>query len=346
MHIITLCVYKNYTLRGNKVLFTTPKLSNFVESKCHIDMLSTSSRSKMLGGTIVGHLAGVITIAMWGYSFVSSRVLLDNGLGPVQIYVLRFALAYALILFLSHKKLFSHSLRDEFRFFLCGLCAGSLYFIAENTALEYTLTTNVSLLTSLSPLITAMLVGLIYKTEKLGVGTWVGSAIAMLGVACVVFNSSTSLEVRPFGDVLSIAAAFSWSAYSIILRRLNAGYDVWFISRKTFFYGLITAIPFLILEKDSADIISVIGRPEVYGNLLFLGVGASTIAYVLWAVTVKNVGAVKANNYMYLQSVVTLIVSAIVLGDKITLIGCVGIALILGGLWAGDNINKFLARRR
>lgn len=49
---------------------------------------------------------------------------------------------------------------------------------------------------------------------------------------------------------------------------------------------------------------------------------------------------------MYLQSIITLLVSAIVLGDKITLIGCLGIALILGGLWAGDNINKFLARRR
>ncbi len=300
----------------------------------------------MLGGTIVGHLAGVITVAMWGYSFVSSRVLLDNGLGPVQIYVLRFALAYALILFLSHKKLFAHNIHDEFMFLLCGLCAGSLYFIAENTALEYTLTTNVSLLTSLSPLITAMIVGLVYKTEKLGVGTWVGSGIAMLGVACVVFNSSASLEVRPFGDFLSLAAAFSWSVYSIILRRLNAGYDVWFISRKTFFYGLVTAIPFLVLENDAPDILGLISRPEVYGNLLFLGLGASTIAYVLWAVTVKNVGAVKANNYMYLQSIITLLVSAIVLGDKITLIGCLGIALILGGLWAGDNINKFLARRR
>lgn len=309
-------------------------------------MLSAPSRSKMLGGTIVGHLAGVITVAMWGYSFVSSRVLLDNGLGPVQIYVLRFALAYALILFLSHKKLFAHNIHDEFMFLLCGLCAGSLYFIAENTALEYTLTTNVSLLTSLSPLITAMIVGLVYKTEKLGVGTWVGSGIAMLGVACVVFNSSASLEVRPFGDFLSLAAAFSWSVYSIILRRLNAGYDVWFISRKTFFYGLVTAIPFLVLENDSPDILGLISRHEVYGNLLFLGLGASTIAYVLWAVTVKNVGAVKANNYMYLQSIITLLVSAIVLGDKITLIGCLGIALILGGLWAGDNINKFLARRR
>ena len=92
-------------------------------------MLSAPSRSKMLGGTIVGHLAGVITVAMWGYSFVSSRVLLDNGLGPVQIYVLRFALAYALILFLSHKKLFAHNIHDEFMFLLCGLCALSLIHI-------------------------------------------------------------------------------------------------------------------------------------------------------------------------------------------------------------------------
>jgi len=300
----------------------------------------------MLGGTIIGHLAGIITVSMWGYSFVSSKVLLDNGLGPVEIYVLRFLLAYAIVLCLNHRKLFAQSLRDEALFAVCGLCAGSLYFIAENTALEYTLTTNVSLLTSMSPLVTALLVALVYKTEKLGVGTWVGSGIAMLGVACVVFNSSASLEVRPFGDFLSLAAAFSWSVYSIILRRLNAGYDVWFISRKTFFYGLVTAIPFLVLENDSPDILGLISSPEVYGNLLFLGLGASTIAYVLWAVTVKNVGAVKANNYMYLQSIITLLVSAIVLGDKITLIGCLGIAIILGGLWAGDNINRFLARRR
>lgn len=176
----------------------------------------------MLGGTIMGHLAGVITVSMWGYSFVSSKVLLDNGLGPVQIYVLRFLLAYVIVLGLNHKKIFSHSLRDELLFAVCGLCAGSLYFIAENTALEYTLTTNVSLLTSMSPLITALLVALVYRTEKLGIGTWVGSAIAIMGVGCVVFNSSSSLEVRPLGDFLSLAAAFSWSVYSLVLRRLNA----------------------------------------------------------------------------------------------------------------------------
>lgn len=298
----------------------------------------------MLGGTIIGHLAGIITVSMWGYSFVSSKVLLDNGLGPVEIYVLRFLLAYAIVLCLNHRKLFAQSLRDEALFAVCGLCAGSLYFIAENTALEYTLTTNVSLLTSMSPLVTALLVALVYKTEKLGVGTWVGSAIAIMGVACVVFNSSSSLEVRPLGDFLSLAAAFSWAVYSLVLRRLNAGYDVWLITRKTFFYGLVTAVPFLMFERDTVDLLEALPRPEVYGNLLFLGLGASTAAYVLWALTVRQVGAVKANNYMYLQSIVTLLVSAVVLGEKITLLGCTGILLIIGGLWLGENINKFLAR--
>ncbi len=303
----------------------------------------TKMGNGMLGGTLLGHIAAIVTVAMWGYSFVSSKVLLDNGLGPVHIYFYRFVLAYLMVLFISHKRLWASNWRDEGLFVVCALTSGSLYFIAENTALQYTLTTNVSLLTSLSPLITTMLVGLVYKTEKFGIGTWLGSAIAVAGVACVVFNSSTSLEVRPLGDFLALAAAFSWAFYSLILRRLNAHYDVWFITRKTFFYGILTSIPFLIFEPESQSVATIISRPEVYGNLLFLGLGASTIAYVLWAYTVKTVGAVKANNYMYLQSIVTLIVSAIVLGEHVNFIGYLGIFLILAGLWAGDNINKLLA---
>ncbi|MEZ3577688.1 MAG: DMT family transporter [Muribaculaceae bacterium] len=300
----------------------------------------------MLGGTLLGHIAAIVTVAMWGYSFVSSKVLLDNGLGPVHIYFYRFVLAYLMVLFISHKRLWASNWRDEGLFVVCALTSGSLYFIAENTALQYTLTTNVSLLTSLSPLITTMLVGLVYKTEKFGIGTWLGSAIAVAGVACVVFNSSTSLEVRPLGDFLALAAAFSWAFYSLILRRLNAHYDVWFITRKTFFYGILTSIPFLIFEPESQSVATIISRPEVYANLLFLGLGASTLAYVLWAYTVKTVGAVKANNYMYLQSIVTLIVSAIVLGEHVNFIGYLGIFLILAGLWAGDNINKLLDNYR
>lgn len=298
------------------------------------------------GNALLGHFAAILAVAMWGYSFVASKVLLENGIGPVQIYVLRFVLAYIIVVCINHRRLWAASLGDEIMLALCGLTSGSLYFIAENTALQYTLATNVSLLTSMSPLLTAILLAVLYKNEKLGIGTWIGSVLAVLGVACVVFNSSSEIQVNPLGDFLSLAAAMSWAVYSLILRRLSAGYDVWFITRKTFFYGLLTSMPFLLFEPTVDDFWSVMLRGDVIGNLLFLGLGASTVAYLMWAQSVRSIGALKANNYMYFQSIFTLIVSYLVLKEPITVVGVLGIVLIVGGLWVGDNINMLLERRR
>ena len=66
----------------------------------------------MLGGTLLGHLAAILTVGMWGYSFVSSKVLLENGLGPVQIYVCRFVLAYLLVVCISHRRLWASNWRE------------------------------------------------------------------------------------------------------------------------------------------------------------------------------------------------------------------------------------------
>lgn len=300
---------------------------------------NTPRRQTSATKNVLVNAAGVVCIIMWGLSFISTRVLLNNGLGPVEIYLYRFTLAYLCILIFSHKKFLCNSWRDEFLFLLCGLTAGSIYFIAENTALEYTETQNVSLLTSLSPLITALLVGLVYSKEKISKGIIFGSVIAFGGAACIIFNSSTGLKVHPLGDILSIAAAFSWAVYSLILRRLSANYDTWFMTRKTFFYGVITAFPFLAFSPHLNNPLVLISNKAVVGNLLFLGLGASFTAYLLWSVTIKYLGAVKANNFMYFQAIVTLIASYFILGEKITILGVTGCILIIGGLWVGDFIS-------
>lgn len=300
------------------------------------DKSATHNRKSL----ILAHLGAILTVSIWGASFVSTKVLLDNRLSPSEIYILRFVLAYLLVLAICHAKIWARSLRDELLLATCGLCAGSIYFLAENTALEYTLTSNVALLTATSPLFTALLAGLIYKTERPTKGALFGSLVAFMGVGCVIFNSSANLEIRPFGDILSLLAAVSWAVYSLVLRRLNAVYDVWFITRKTFFYGVLTALPFAFFQPSSANLWDTLCKPDVIGNFLFLGVGASMLAYILWARTVERMGAVKANNYMYLQPIITMIVAAIVLSERVTLIGYVGIALILGGLWLGDKLTK------
>ena len=296
-------------------------------------------KTKSQKAMILGHIGAIITVGIWGGSFVSTKVLLDNNMNPAEIYVYRFTLAYLLVLLMSHSRLWANSLRDELLFALCGITGGSIYFLAENTALEYTLTTNVSLLTSTSPLITSLLVGLIYKSERPSRGMLVGSLIAFMGVGCVIFNSSFNLQIRPLGDILSILAAFSWAVYSLVLRKLNIIYDLWFITRKTFFYGVLTAIPF-VLSEPLNNPVDIISNHAVLGNLLFLGIGASMMAYYFWAMIIKQVGAVKANNYMYLQSIFTLIISAIVIHEHISAVGIFGCCMILGGLWVGDRLSQ------
>lgn len=288
------------------------------------------------GALLWFHLGAVLTIIAWGISFVSTKVLLEHGLQPTEVYVYRTLLAYILVLCVCHRRIFSNSLRDELLFVACGLCAGSLYFIAENTALEYTLVSNVSLIVTLSPLITTLLVGALYKSEKPGKGVLVGSFIALIGVGFVIFNSSLVLDVKPLGDMLSLAAAISWAVYSLVLRKLNAFYTVMFISRKTFFYGMLTALPFLFAQPYHTPFREFLDF-DVWSNFLFLGVFCSMLAFIIWAWANKGLGAVKANNYLYFQPVVTLIASALLLGENVSVIGYTGCALILVGVWVSDR---------
>ena len=284
-------------------------------------------------------LGALLTVTAWGVSFVSTKVLLEHGINPTEVYVVRTLLAYLLVLCVCHKRIFSNSLRDELLFVSCGLCAGSLYFIAENTALEYTLVSNVSLIVTLSPLITTLLVGAIYKNERPGKGVLMGSLIAFLGVGCVIFNSSFVLDVKPLGDLLSLSAAVCWSVYSLVLRKLSAFYTVMFISRKTFFYGMVTAIPFLIAIPEHTPL-DVYLQFDVWSNFLFLGVFCSMIAFIIWAFTVKGLGAIKANNYLYVQPIITLIASALLLSEKVSIVGYVGCSLILLGVWISDRMSR------
>ena len=285
------------------------------------------------------HLGALLTVTAWGVSFVSTKVLLEHGINPTEVYVVRTLLAYLLVLCVCHKRIFSNSLRDELLFVSCGLCAGSLYFIAENTALEYTLVSNVSLIVTLSPLITTLLVGAIYKNERPGKGVLMGSLIAFLGVGCVIFNSSFVLDVKPLGDLLSLSAAVCWSVYSLVLRKLSAFYTVMFISRKTFFYGMVTAIPFLIAIPEHTPL-DVYLQFDVWSNFLFLGVFCSMIAFIIWAFTVKGLGAIKANNYLYVQPIITLIASALLLSEKVSIVGYVGCSLILLRVWISDRMSR------
>lgn len=269
---------------------------------------------------------------IWGETFVSTKMLLNAGLMPADIFFYRFLLAYVLTWFVSYKRFFCRNITDELTTFALGVLGGSLYFLTENMALVYSTASNVAILLSSCPLLTALLLSIFYKSERLSKKQIFGSLLAFLGMVMVVLNGQLILHLNPRGDALAIGAAVCWAFYSLLMKRVMHKYSSWFISRKVFFYGLLTILPYYALVSPLNTDVNILSRPVVYGNLLYLGAVASMFCYIMWNWTLSKLGAVKATNYLYLQSLFTMLFASLILHERITWMAIAGAAILILGM--------------
>lgn len=281
------------------------------------------------------HLAALFSVAVWGATFVSTKVLIANSLTPAEIFLLRFAMAYICIWPLSDRRLWASGWRDELTLSVAGITGGSLYFLTENMALEYAPASNVSLIVCTAPVWTAVLLSLLYRGERMTRRQAMGSALAFAGMVLVVLNGRFVLRLSPRGDMLALSAALLWMVYSLVIKRIGGRYPAVFITRKVFFYGLLTILPVFVFQPFSITS-EVLARPAVWGNLLFLGIVASMLCYVLWNAAMHRLGTVRTTNYIYFNPLVTIITAACI-GERITPAALAGAALILYGMWRAER---------
>lgn len=282
------------------------------------------------------HIIAILVVGIWGLTFISTKVLIGYGLSPQEIFLLRFLMAYLGIWFISPCKLFADNWKDELWLLSGGVTGGSFYFLTENTALEITLATNVAFIVCTAPLLTTILSLLIYKREKATAALIGGSLLALVGVALVVYNGHFVLKISPLGDFLTLLAAFSWAFYSLIMKKMSDRYRTAFITRKIFFYGVLTILPVFLVRPWQFSLSGFL-QPAVWMNLLFLGVLASLICFVVWNMILKKLGTVRASNYIYLNPLFTSIGSAVLLDERFTVISLMGAMLILGGVYCAGR---------
>ena len=278
------------------------------------------------------YFVALFVVLMWGTTFVSSKVLLNSGLLPADIFFVRFVIAYLCMLCLSHKRLFANSIADELTLVGLGLMGGSIYFLVENMALLHSTASNVSILVSTTPLVTAMLLAIFYKSERLSARQIFGSVMAFVGVVLVVLNGQFILHLNPLGDALALGASFTWGFYSLFMRRIMGRYSADFITRKVFFYGLVTILPYFALVHPLNIGLLTSGNMTIWGNLIFLGFVASTGGYLLWNWVMRKLGAVKSTNFIYLQSLVSMVAGHFILGERITFMAIAGAVILIVGM--------------
>lgn len=276
---------------------------------------------------------------IWGGTFVNTRVLIDKGLLPEEIFVLRTVVAYFCIWFISPKKVFSNSVKDELIMVLLGIFGSSLYFLTENYALKLAVVNDVSFIVCTAPLITLILALFFFKSVKASVPVVVGSLLALVGVGIVIFNGHFVLHLDPLGDLLALAAAVSWAIYSLVMKNFSTRYSSVFITRKVFFYGLITIMPVFLAHPWSFDFKALL-TPSIGLNLLYLSVIASFVCFAAWGWVISQLGALRASNYIYFNPVTTVIMSALILNEHMTIIAFMGSAMILSGVFISNKAKN------
>ena len=99
------------------------------------------------------------------------------------------------------------SVREELKYAGAGLCGVTLYMLFQNTALSFTMASNVSVPISTTTLFTALAARFFLKEEALKPNFFIGFAVAIAGIILIAFNGNFFLKLNPLGDLLAILAA-------------------------------------------------------------------------------------------------------------------------------------------
>ena len=287
----------------------------------------------------IGHLAAFFTVAIWGTTFISTKILLRD-FQPLEILFFRFIMGFLVLAVANPRRLRSTGFRQEAVFMAAGLCGVCLYYLFENIALTYTMASNVGVITSVAPFFTAILAHFLMKSEeKLQPRFLLGFAAAIAGIFLISFNGA-KLSLNPTGDFLALLAAFIWGCYSILTRKISSfGYPVILTTRRTFFYGIFFMIPSLFFLDFKPDLSRFANLSYLF-QILYLGLGASALCFVTWNFAVKVLGAVKTSVYIYMVPVITIVTSFLILKEKITPLSGAGTLLALSGLIISEYKGK------
>lgn len=282
-----------------------------------------------------GHLAALLTIFIWGTTFISTKILLKD-FQPIEILFIRFLLGFLFLYLIYPKSMGKTTVKQNLTFALAGLTGVTLYFYIENIALTYSSASNIGVIVTVSPFFTALLMR-IFAKEKLSQRFFLGFFLSLLGVCFISFNGQQQFHFNPLGDFLGVLAAFLWSCYSVLTREVSAfSFHVIQSTRRIFFYGLLFMEPILFFSEFHLTLTRVLS-PTNFFNLLFLGLGASAICFVTWGLAIQELGTVKTSMYIYLVPVITVLTSLLILAESLTALSFVGICLSLLGLFLSDS---------
>lgn len=297
---------------------------------------------------LIGYLLALLATMVWSGNFVAARGLAD-ALPPIEIAFWRWLIALAAILPFAWRDLLPslHLLRGQWgrtllMAFLGITCFNTFIYQAGHT----TNATNMSLLSTTSPLVMAALAA-IFLRERLARFQLVGLCGAFVGVLVLVSRGRLDvlLELRfTSGDLWMMVSVFLFAAYSLLIRYRPKAFPQTAFLALLIALGLLGLIPALAVQAAVGGLTAP--SLAAFGALLYIGVGASVVAFLAWNLAIERIGVIRAGIIYNSIPLFASLEAAILLGEALTTPQCVGGILIIGGICYASLGGSLTHRRK
>ena len=278
------------------------------------------------------HLSLLVVVVIWAGSFSVIKALLDDDVSASDIAFLRYAIAapgFAYILWRA-RGLPGLTRGDAVRVLAAGLLIVVGYHLFLNIGEQYTTAGIAALVVALAPAMT-LIMAVTLGLDRIRLRHIVGLAIAFAGVAIVVaFGSGGDLSFESAtGPLIVIGAPLAFALYNVILKPLLGRHDLLALTAATSLVGIIGLVPFV--RGSTVDTVVDASAAEA-ALLLYLGLLATLLGYILWNVGLRGIGPTRAVSYTYAISPLAVGIGAIVLDETVTPWLVLGGGLVIGGI--------------
>lgn len=279
----------------------------------------------------------ILVMFIWGSSFTVTKVVVAD-LPPFYFAFLRHATASVvllLMLWLRRKKPAPAGKLPVGTLLWMGLTGVTLYYLFLNLSMRYTSAATGALLQGFIPVVIVVMAAVFLK-EAMTRKKIAGAIISVLGVFIVGFlQTSSPGEKDPlFGNLLVIGCIMAWSVYTILSKKV-ARFDATLVTAWITVSGTVFLIPAVVAEAVYHPL--VMPSLQNWLAILYLGVFASALCYVLYNQSLQYLSAAQVGTFLNLDPVIGAIIAILFLHEKVGWLQVVGCGLVLTGIWLSSS---------
>jgi drug/metabolite transporter (DMT)-like permease len=280
-------------------------------------------------------LAGaLLAVVFWGVSFVATKAVVRE-ISPFALILLRTALGSALMLAVLAARRVSLLPPRPFwpMLALMGFVGVALHQLLQGFALTFTSAVNTGWLIGLTPVWSALLARVLLR-ERFSWPRVLGLAIGFVGAAVVVTGGrwDAGLVALPStrGDLLVLLSTLNWAVYSVLGRGVIRDLGATRATAGAMLAGLMMLLPALLFPQATAGLAAL--GASGWAAVLFLGICCSGLGYLFWYRALERMEASRVGALLYLEPLVTLVASALLLAEPVRFATVLGGLLLLAGV--------------